>query len=335
MGGGDGPDHAQNRAENHDPRQAEPEAFNGFAGALACPGMFGRRARRGKWGGKGGDTLRRRKSRHALTALCVATTFAACVAVTANRTVVAQAEARMRDATVIADGAERHIRTTQTTVGAALKDAGVELNPADLIFPKRNVRLYNGIIIRVVRVEEKIITQEEPIAFEVRRKPTKDLRVGLTEMVSEGKRGLKRLQYRVTYVDGAIKRRELLKAEVLAEPRDKVILIGDRGAGVSRGSFVSRRTLTMHATGYDPGPKSCGKYADGRTSIGMKAGYGVVAVDPSVIPLRSKLYIEGYGFAIAGDRGRAIKGHRIDLGFDTYWAARQFGRKSVKVHLLE
>ena len=47
----------------------------------------------------------------------------------------------------------------------------------------------------------------------------------------------------------------------------------------------------------------------------MRAGYGVVAVDPRVIHLGSKLYIEGYGYAIAGDTGGAVKGYIIDLGF--------------------
>ena len=49
----------------------------------------------------------------------------------------------------------------------------------------------------------------------------------------------------------------------------------------------------------------------------MKQGYGVVAVDPKVIPLYSKLYIPGYGIAIAGDVGGYIKGNKIDLGYDS------------------
>ncbi|MCX8053988.1 MAG: 3D domain-containing protein, partial [Armatimonadetes bacterium] len=102
----------------------------------------------------------------------------------------------------------------------------------------------------------------------------------------------------------------------------------------SRGEFRTRRVLTMHATAYDPGPRSCGRYATGRTACGLQAGYGVVAVDPRVIPLGTHLYIEGYGHAIAGDRGRAIKGNRIDLGFSTYKEAIRFGRKRVTVHVL-
>ena len=66
----------------------------------------------------------------------------------------------------------------------------------------------------------------------------------------------------------------------------------------------------------------------------MKAEPGVVAVDPNVIPLRTKLYVEGYGFAIAADVGGAIKGNRIDLFFNTIDECMNYGRKKVKVYIL-
>lgn len=93
--------------------------------------------------------------------------------------------------------------------------------------------------------------------------------------------------------------------------------------------------LLMTATAYDPGPRSCGRFASGWTAVGMRAGKGVVAVDPSVIPLGTKLYIEGYGYAVAGDVGRAIRGRRIDLGFDTYGQAIAFGRRTVRVYVVD
>jgi 3D (Asp-Asp-Asp) domain-containing protein len=289
----------------------------------------------GKWGGKGGDALQRRKSRRAIIALCAMATLATCVAVTANRTDVAQAEASGIYVTIVVDGSERHVRTTQTTISATLKEAGVEIGPTDRVYPSIEEKPVKNMRIKVSRMVEKVVLQEEPIAFATRRQPTNKLRIGLTQMASKGEPGLKRLYYKVRYVDGVPEKRELTRAEVVVEPKDKIILIGDKGAGISRGSFSSRRAMTMHATAYDPGPKSCGKNATGRTCTGMKAGYGVVAVDPRVISLGTNLYIEGYGYAIAGDKGRAIKGYRIDLGFDTYSTAKKFGRKQVKVYVLE
>lgn len=278
--------------------------------------------------------MHRRKSRRAITALCVVVTLAASIAVTANRTVVAQAQASALDVIIVADGAERHVHTSQTTVGATLREAGVEVGPADLVTPKLNERVERNATIRIVRVVNKVILEEEPIAFQTRNSPTRELRVGLNKVVSEGKRGLKHLYYQVRYVDGVEKKRSLIRSEVAKKPQDKVILIGELGAGISR-SFFSRRSVVMHASAYDPGPRSCGRHATGRTCTGMRAGYGVVAVDPRVIRLGTRLYIEGYGYAIAGDRGGAIKGSRIDLGYNTYHAAKRFGRKHVKVHILE
>lgn len=71
------------------------------------------------------------------------------------------------------------------------------------------------------------------------------------------------------------------------------------------------------------------------TATGMKAQHGVVAVDPSVIPLGTRLYVEGYGNAIAADTGSAIKGNRIDLCFDTLSECNKYGRRTVKVEILD
>lgn len=84
----------------------------------------------------------------------------------------------------------------------------------------------------------------------------------------------------------------------------------------------------FRATAYDPQCLGCNE----TTAIGMKAGFGVIAVDPKVIKLRSKVYIPGYGMAVAGDTGGAIKGKRVDLGFDDIDAS--WGVRSVDVYLL-
>ena len=60
----------------------------------------------------------------------------------------------------------------------------------------------------------------------------------------------------------------------------------------------------------------------------------LIAVDPSVIPLGSKVWVEGYGEAIAGDTGGAIKGHKIDVLMSSGAQARAWGRKTVKVIIL-
>ncbi len=93
---------------------------------------------------------------------------------------------------------------------------------------------------------------------------------------------------------------------------------------------LTRSALRMIATAYVPWCPGC----SGITKTGLRAGRGIVAVDPNVIPLGSKLFIPGYGHAIAGDTGGAIVGSRIDLGFDDYGTAMQFGRREITVYVL-
>ncbi len=95
------------------------------------------------------------------------------------------------------------------------------------------------------------------------------------------------------------------------------------------------RTITMVATGYD-GCYECNKPYYGYPSyIGLPLARGIVAVDPNVIPMGTRLYVEGYGAAIAADQGNAIKGNRIDLYFDSHQEALKFGKKTVQVTVLD
>lgn len=73
----------------------------------------------------------------------------------------------------------------------------------------------------------------------------------------------------------------------------------------------------------------------GYTANGMRAQYGIVAVDPGIIPLGSHVFIPGYGLAIAADTGGAIIGHRIDLCMDQYGEAVRFGRQPVTVYVVD
>ena len=92
-----------------------------------------------------------------------------------------------------------------------------------------------------------------------------------------------------------------------------------------------KRLLTLTATGYGPGEN--GIWGD-QTKLGTTVGYGTVAVDPRVIPLRTRLWVEDYGFCIAMDVGGAIKGMRIDLGHSTDEDAALVGRCRRKVLVL-
>ena len=187
------------------------------------------------------------------------------------------------------------------------------------------------------QMAERTISFKTPIPFKIERKVTTELRPGISVVMRPGKEGVALKTYKVTFENGKETARKLINEQVLVPPQNRLVSVGysripSRGFLDSR--FV-RCVLRMHATAYDPGPRSCGRSADGCTALGLRAGKGVVAVDPRVIRLGSRLYIENYGHAIAGDTGRAIRGNRIDLGYDTYREAKRFGRKHVTVHVLK
>ncbi len=106
----------------------------------------------------------------------------------------------------------------------------------------------------------------------------------------------------------------------------KTIDKGQRGHHVNKYS----RVLTMEASAYSSQDPGNGNY----TATGSRLKKGIVSVDPRLIPLGTRLYVEGYGYAVADDVGGAIKGHRIDLAYDSRSEALQFGRQTVKVYVL-
>jgi 3D (Asp-Asp-Asp) domain-containing protein len=99
-------------------------------------------------------------------------------------------------------------------------------------------------------------------------------------------------------------------------------------------SQPSGRSIQVSATAYVSDCKGCSGIT--ATGINLKANPNqkVIAVDPKVIPLGSKVYVEGYGTAIAGDTGSAIKGNKIDLYMQNYADAIAFGRRTVTVTVL-
>ncbi|PLR76675.1 peptidoglycan-binding protein [Bacillus sp. V3-13] len=97
----------------------------------------------------------------------------------------------------------------------------------------------------------------------------------------------------------------------------------------------STRELTVTATAYTASCDGCSGVT--ATGIDLKANPDakVISVDPSVIPLGSKVYVEGYGYAVAGDTGGAIKGNVIDIFISDKQEAVNWGRKQVKVQILD
>jgi len=190
----------------------------------------------------------------------------------------------------------------------------------------------------VIALTVKEVVQRESIPYTTLRKSSTELRSGTSKTVRAGKNGEKQVKYRVYSEGDEEVRREAVSSSILHKPVQEVVKVGTVAAKrfASRGGYYSGgKVVSMIATGYSASAAENGGSTSGRTATGLKIGHGVVAVDPNYIPLGTRLYIEGYGYAVAADTGGAIKGHRIDLGHDTRSEARKVGRRSVRVHILD
>ena len=145
---------------------------------------------------------------------------------------------------------------------------------------------------------------------------------------------------RVIYEDGVEVARELISTERVEDPVDELIEVGTLSSvSTSRGSMYYTQHISAEATAYCS-CTSCTGGGSGLTASGIPVnrdpnGYSTVAVDPNVIPLGTKLYIPGYGLAIAADTGGAIKGNKVDLFHNSHSEALSFGRQSIEVYVLK
>ncbi len=170
-----------------------------------------------------------------------------------------------------------------------------------------------------IKTPSRFSTKLEEITQKLERKTIyKDdpkTEIGEEKILEVGKDGKKTKIYKLTFFEGEEYSRELLSTEV-ENPADKIISKGTkivwRTLQIAEGEIKYWQKIRVWATHYDSHCPGCNEW----TATGMRQGKGVIAVDPSVIKMRSKLYIPGYGQAIAGDTGGAIKGNIIDLGFD-------------------
>lgn len=181
--------------------------------------------------------------------------------------------------------------------------------------------------------QTKTETETEVIPKKILTKENPDLEIGTEQVTEEGEDGKRVTVTKITLRYDEEYQREVISSET-TPPKDKVISKGIkivyRGLDTPDAGQISYwKKLRVWATHYDSHCPGCNEW----TATGMKAGKGVIAVDPKVIKLGSKVYVPGYGIAVAGDTGGSIKGDIIDLGFDD---ARTAGwrAKFVDIYLL-
>jgi uncharacterized protein YabE (DUF348 family) len=240
---------------------------------------------------------------------------------------------------IVKSGEIFQVNTISQSVGDLLQQACVKVNPEDKVVPGLDTVVSPQQKIRIIQVTNTIITRRAILQPATEYRKDKDLERGVQKTFRVGEAGLAERRIKVIYEDGRETRHEVVAEKIIKQMVSSIVLVGIkpviRTLYTSRGSFRYIEVKTMKATAYYPGPESCGKYAVyGETYTGKKAGFGYVAVDPKVIKLGTKLYIEGYGKAEAADIGSAIKGNRIDLCYETFREAAMYGVKKIKVYIL-
>lgn len=234
--------------------------------------------------------------------------------------------------TLIDQGMTRELQTLAPTVGEMLAEVKAFPGKEDRCSLPLKTPLKDGMRIVLTRVTSTKLVERTPVPFPSGQRFTTALRAGASKVLQAGKPGERVTTFLEVRKDGELVSRKKI-AETSTKPRPQIVSVGARGMLASRGFFSGRRMITMRASAYTGSAAENGGYA-GRTASGLRAGHGVVAVDPRFIPLGTRLYIEGYGYAVAGDTGGAIKGNRIDLGHNSRSEALRFGRRTVKVLIL-
>ncbi len=268
-------------------------------------------------------------------------------------------------------GEEAELWSTATTVENFLEENEVEVKELDRVEPAKDTIIAANDKIRVIRVEKVVDVVEEEIPFETRRENDPNLEKGTEQVIEEGETGVKEITFEVTKENGEEVGRERSASQVAKESTDRVIAVGTKepvqeeprqpaqqaeprqqptssttnqsnnnSESSDLGTIEGRRIVrkfTVESTAYSVAQAGSGGMTGiTATGINLKANPNkrVIAVDPSVIPLGTKVWVEGYGVAIAGDTGGAIRGKKIDVHVPTIAQAQQWGRRNVTIKIL-
>ncbi len=216
------------------------------------------------------------------------------------------------------------------TVGEVAESAGYNARSFKTV-PDAATRTTPNMQIRILTLSDKTVDKELPIPYPIIHQPDSMMEKGMEAVVEEGVAGTKLATVRQVF-DGNVETGfEIVAEKVLTQPKPEVVKVGTRESNdPNRGTVRFKKLLIMEASAYtafDDGQS-------GMTATGIPARRGIVAVDPRVIPLGTRVYVMGYGPALAADTGGAIRGAKIDLCYEDYNEAIRFGRRTVEVYIL-
>jgi resuscitation-promoting factor RpfB len=212
------------------------------------------------------------------------------------------------------DERQLELLTTAESIADSLAQNGIPLQGQDYTIPPADAPVPEDGIVRLVRVEEVITLDTETIPFSLEYRPQPDLDIDHRTIVEPGQFGLVVKRMRVRLEDGEPVMQQVEAEFITRQPQARVIGYGTRVVArtldTPAGSIQYWRALDMYAVSYNP--TSAGGNI---TASGLPLRKGIVAVDPRYIPLGTRLYVPGYGEALAADTGGGVRGRIIDLGY--------------------
>jgi len=234
--------------------------------------------------------------------------------------------------TVAYQGKTQVMMTGKLTVGELAESLDAKTESSQLI-PSSQTEIKPDMHIQVITLTQQVVEREVPEPFTIIRQPDPTMGKGDERVIEAGHDGSKKITERLNFADGVQVSAQQISETIKEAPKAQTIAVGTRDTVVetSRGAMRYNRVERMEASAYLPTDGS----VEGITATGIKARHGVVAVDPAVIPLGTRVYVPGYGVALAADVGGAIVGHKIDLCMEDYSEAMGFGRRSVEVYVLD
>lgn len=257
---------------------------------------------------------------------------------------------------VLADGKAKDAVVYGGTVAEALNGAGVKVDSDDIVSPDGNTAVRDGMKISVSRVEYQDVKSVQPVPYSTVTVKDASLAAGKTAERKAGQNGEKTVVTRRKFVDGKAAESAVVSSDVTRQPVNREVAVGTKkaaraararryGAAVTsasaRGTLVDHNGRTVSYRKLLQG--RCSAYTGGgTTSTGRAAAFGLVAVNPNIIPYGSRLYIcspDGrlvYGYAVAADTGGAAMRNIIiaDLYYDTYSQCARIGTRTMNVYVL-
>lgn len=246
-----------------------------------------------------------------------------------------------KEVVLIVDGQEIEVNSLQPDVQGVLEENKIDYDKNDIISEDLDTSLKNGMKIEVKQIEKKTITKTKDIPYDTVIKKDSSLLKGKTEVSQKGKKGTKELIYEAIYQNGKLVSKTLVEKNTTEKSKDKIIKKGtkekNKVKSTSEKTSTSKKAnsaksslgkkITVSATAYS---------GDTITSTGTVPKWGTIAVDPTVIPYGTRVYIPQFDkYFIAEDCGGGIKGNKIDIFMNSESQCNNWGKRTIDIYIVQ